>query len=151
MKKKKKNAKAQTIEEYLNSLSERERFRIDTLGLHAKYNSQLGILRLHANGAIRQLQELGPLARKGEQFTKSPEEQKQISKMGGDAKFSKGYDKFVQWVNKTGFDVNSHAGDSNQNFANALITFKFNGVIAPMKLAPKTADKYRKKYLSDPK
>lgn len=84
-------------------------------------------------------------------FRKTDQEQKENAKRGGHAKLSAGYSKFVEWVDKTGFDVKSHANNSNQNFANALLTFKCNGIITPMKLAPKTADKYRKIFLSESK
>jgi hypothetical protein len=149
----KKESKGMTIDQYLNSLSKEERFKVESIGIHASYNVRLGLERLmneHLIEAERSLtssviESLIPLADKGQKFTKNPKQQKDIARKGGKAKFETNYARFVEWVIKNEFDVKDHEKDSNENFAKALSSFKPEG----FKAAPKTADKYRKKYLSE--
>lgn len=160
----KKKKKGMTINEYLNSLSEEERLKIKPQGPHN--GATMGLMNAFASmtsqaldEALKQRDELEalveileavtPLAEKGSQFSKTPQRQREIAQKGGHEKFSKGYNRFLEWVDKTGFDVKSHEGDSNVNFANALLHFKLNGKKISLKLSEKTADKYRKKFLSD--
>lgn len=145
----KRKSKGQTLNQYLNSLSEEERFEIKALGIHGSYNAKMGISEHLRKLAFEEITKLGPLATMGEKFSRTSEEQKEIAKKGGEGKFEKGYNRFFDWVKMTGFEVRDHENDSHDNFANALLTFKHNKVVTPLKLAPKTAAKYRKKYLSE--
>ena len=81
---------------------------------------------------------------KVEKFKKSKKENQKNGVKGGNAKLQKGYKEFVSFITKRSINIKDFEDLSNENFK---IVLQDKGLT----LAPKTADKYRKMYLSKSK
>jgi len=80
----KKKSKGMTIDQYLASLSEEERFKVKTLGLHASYNVKIGILSSLSNAALSRMKNSA----------------NKLSRKGPRVKISKEQKAFDRWVTK---------------------------------------------------